>query len=159
VYTLEEEINMQTDRLADKAHANLPPEYKAHHYFFHFPEQSISIVLDGKKVMSRITRHVTHSTHHPSLEQYLREKEEWNDCMWNEIAWPSFKIAFNKIPSDRQPTITNMLYSVWCMNSRHFRDRAQLKLCCFCESEDEDWRHILSCPGTGATIKNERILG
>jgi hypothetical protein len=47
-----------------------------------------------------------------------------------------------------------MLYSFWCTNIRYFRDRAQLKLCCFCEqSEDEDWRHVLFCPGTGVTIK------
>jgi hypothetical protein len=87
------------------------------------------------------------------LEQYLRKKEDWNECTWHEIAWPSFKIAFNKIPYARQPTMAKMLYSFWCTNNRHFRDRAQLELCCFCESEDEDWRHVLSCPGTGATIK------
>jgi hypothetical protein len=38
-------------------------------------------------------------------------------------------------------------------NQTHSRDRVQLKLCCFCESEDEDWRHVLSCPGTCTTIK------
>jgi hypothetical protein len=51
-----------------------------------------------------------------------------------------------------------MLYSFWCKNTRCFRDRAQLKLCCFCESEDEDWRHVLSCPGTGVTIKRNIFL-
>jgi hypothetical protein len=30
-----------------------------------------------------------------------------------------------------------------------------MKHCCFCESKDEDWRHVLSCPGTGATIKKD----
>jgi hypothetical protein len=66
----------------------------------------VSLVLDGKKATSRITRNVAHSIHHPSLEKYLREIEEWSDSMWNEIAWPSFKISFNKIPSAKQPTIT-----------------------------------------------------
>jgi hypothetical protein len=87
-YTLEEEINMQTDQLAGKAHANLPPGYKARHNCLHFPEQNISIVFDGKKVTSIMKIHVAHIIHHPSLEQYLREKEEWNYCTWNEIAWP-----------------------------------------------------------------------
>jgi hypothetical protein len=64
-----------------------------------------------------------------------------------------FKIAFNKITPARQPTITKMLFSFWCSTSRHFRNRSQRKLCCFCDSEDEDWKHILSCPGLGATIK------
>jgi hypothetical protein len=46
-----------------------------------------------------------------------------------------------------------MLYSFWCTNIRQFRDRAQLRLCCLCGSEDGDWTHILSCPRTVATIK------
>jgi hypothetical protein len=30
--------------------------------------------------------------------------------------------------------------------------------CCFCEYTDEDWQHILTCPGSGATInRNESI--
>jgi hypothetical protein len=90
-YTLQEEINMQTDQLTGKAHTNLPPEYKARHDCLYFPEQNISIVLDSKKVTSRITRHVTHIIHHLSLEKYLHEKEEWNDCTWNDIVWPSLK--------------------------------------------------------------------
>jgi hypothetical protein len=128
LYTLQDKLNMQADRLAGKAQANIPPEYKARHDCIHFPEQKISIVFDIKKVMSRITRNVAHSIHHPSLKLYLHETEEWNYCTWNDIALPSLKTVFNKIPSSRQPTITKIIYSLWCTNIRHFRDRAQLKL-------------------------------
>jgi hypothetical protein len=123
------------------------------HDCLHYLEQKISLVFDGKKVTSRITINVAHGIHHPLLKKYLLEKESWKKCTWNEIAWPSFNIAFNKIPSTRQPTLTKMLYSCWCFNIRYFRDRAQVKLCCFCESGEEYWKHILSCPGIGATIK------
>jgi hypothetical protein len=118
-YTLQEEINMQTDNLAKKAHTNLPLEFKARHDCLHFPEHHISLLLNEKKVTSKITRHVLHIIHYPSLKKYLTEKEEWNECTWNEIAWSPFKIAFNKIPSARQPTITKMLFSFWCLNIRH----------------------------------------
>jgi hypothetical protein len=83
---LQEEINMQTDKLAGNAHTNLPLDFKAQHDCLHFPEQDISLVLDGKKVKSRITMHVAHIIHYPSLKQYLIEKEEWNECTWKEIA-------------------------------------------------------------------------
>jgi hypothetical protein len=155
-YTLQEKINMQTDNLAGKAHINLPLKFKAQHDFLHFPEHHIlhiSLVLNEKKVTFKITRHVSRSIQYPSLKKYLIEKEEWNECTWNEIGWPSFKIAFNKIPSARQPTITKMIFSFWCSNIRHFRDRSQRKLCCLCGREADDWNHILSCPGPGATIK------
>jgi hypothetical protein len=54
---------MQIDQLAGKAHANLPPGNKARHDFLHFPEQNISLVLDGKKVTSRIKLNVAHNIH------------------------------------------------------------------------------------------------
>jgi hypothetical protein len=118
----------------------------------HFPEQHISLVLNSKKVTSRITMHVARSIHYPSLNKHLIAKEEWNECTWNELAWPSFKIAFNKIPSAQQPMITKMLFSFWCSNNIHLRDRGQQKIFCFYESKEEHWRHILSSPGIGATL-------
>jgi hypothetical protein len=100
--------------------------------------------------------HVSHNIHYPSFKKYLMEKEEWNECTWNEIAWPSFKIAFNKISSARQPTIMKMIFSCWCSNSRHFLYISDWKLWCFCDSEDKYWKHILSYPGLRATIKRNK---
>jgi hypothetical protein len=40
-YTLQKEINMQTDNLAGKAHINLPLEFKARHDCLHFPKHHI----------------------------------------------------------------------------------------------------------------------
>jgi hypothetical protein len=79
-YILQEKINMQTDKLVGKAHTNLPLEFKPQHGGLHFPDQHISLVLDDKKVTSRITMHVAHSIHYPSLKKYLIEKEDWNEC-------------------------------------------------------------------------------
>jgi hypothetical protein len=104
-YKWKKQINIQTYKLAGNAHTNLPLDFKARHDCIRFPKQHISLVIDGKKVTSRITMHVAHSIHYLSLNTYLIEKEEWSECIWNEIAWPSFKMAFNKIPSARQPTI------------------------------------------------------
>jgi hypothetical protein len=39
----------------------------------------------------------------PKLEEYILKKEEWSPNMWDDIALRSFKIAFNKIPTARQP--------------------------------------------------------
>jgi hypothetical protein len=48
--------------------------------------------------------------------------------------------------------MTNMIFGFWCTNSRHRQDRVQEKKCCFCGADDEDWRHILTCNGTGSII-------
>jgi hypothetical protein len=75
-YALQEEINMQTDKLARKAHLNLPLEFKARHDCLHFPKHHISLVLNEKKVTSKITMHISHSIHYLSLKKYLTEKEK-----------------------------------------------------------------------------------
>jgi hypothetical protein len=89
---------MKADRLAGKVHANIPAEYKAHHDCLHFPEQNISLVLDGKKLTSRITRSVAHIIHQPPLEQYLREKECSNEYTWNEQPGPLSKLLSTRPP-------------------------------------------------------------
>jgi hypothetical protein len=48
--------------------------------------------------------------------------------------------------------MTKTIFSFWCTNSRHRRDRGQLKDCYFCGAPNEDWRHVLTCNGTGAII-------
>jgi hypothetical protein len=72
--------------------------------------------------------------------------------VFNSIAWDSFKIAFNKLTTARQIVTSKTIYSFCCTNTRHKRDRGQHKECCFCGYEDEDWRHVLLCQGTGALI-------
>jgi hypothetical protein len=74
-YTVQEEINTKTDRLAGNVHINLPNEYNAQQDCLHFPEQNIYLVLDGKKATSKNTRNVAYSIHKPELKQYLCEKE------------------------------------------------------------------------------------
>jgi hypothetical protein len=68
-YTLQEEIDMQTDNLSRKAHINLSLEFKARHDCLNFPEHHISLVLNEKKVTSKITMHVSHSIQYPSLKK------------------------------------------------------------------------------------------
>jgi hypothetical protein len=82
-------------------------------------------------------------------------REEWSQNTWVDIAWKSFTIAFNKTPTARQPTLTK-LSSLWCTDIQHRRNEERILQCCFCEHDDEDWKHILTCPGAGETInRNE----
>jgi hypothetical protein len=119
-------MNMQTDRLTGKAHANIQPEYKAHQDCLRFPEQNIPLLLDGNKVTSIITRNGAHIIHHPSLEKYLREKEEWSKRTWNEMA---FIQNFIEQDTLRQTTHNNKnALKFMVSNITHFHERAQLKL-------------------------------
>jgi hypothetical protein len=115
-YTDEEHINMLADKVAGTAHKSLPHDFTACYDSLHFPEQHILLCLQGQKVTSKITRNVAHSFHRPKLEEHIKVREEWSQNTWDNIAWKSFTIAYNKTPTARQPTLTKLIFSFWCTN-------------------------------------------
>jgi hypothetical protein len=99
LYIDQEGINMRTDKLARNAHTALPDDAKARHDSLHFLEQHISLCLNVQKVTSKITRNVSHIFHRPKLEECIKEREGWSQNTWEDIAWKSIKIRFNKTPA------------------------------------------------------------
>jgi hypothetical protein len=80
------------------------------------------------------------------------QEEGWTSNVYNYIAWDSFATAFNKLSSSLHVIVTKTIFSFWCTDDRHQRDRGQIKDCCFCGAPDEYWRHVMTCNGTGALI-------
>jgi hypothetical protein len=118
----------------------------------HFPEQQILIVIQQKKFTSRLPYRIANALHGPKLTNYLSEKEKWTPPLFHYIAWDSLNIVFNKLITARHIVTSKTLISFWCTNTRHKRDRSQHKECCLCGHEGEDWRHVITCQGTGALI-------
>jgi hypothetical protein len=151
-FTQHEELNVRTVTLAERAQSELPSDMKPRHNALHFPEQQISIVLRQCKVTSKLPFHISNAIHGPPLQEYMIQKENWAPLVFESIAWEYLSIAFNKLASAQQFTTSKTVYSFWCTNSRDRHDRRQIKDCYFCGSEDEDWRHVLTCNGTCAII-------
>jgi hypothetical protein len=148
----QEELNILMDALADKAQTPLPTYTDPRPDCLHFPEQQISIVIQQRKVTSRLPYHISNAIHGPELTKYLSEKEKWTPLVYRSIVWDSFNIAFNKLTTARQIVTSKTLYSCWCTNTHNKRDRGQHKEFCLCVHEGEDWCHVLTCQGTGAII-------
>jgi hypothetical protein len=102
--------------------------------------------------MSHLPYKISNAIHSPKLTKYLADKESWPMSLYNSIAWDFLKIAFNKLTTSRQIVTAETMFSFWCTNLQHKRDREKLKECNFCGDENEDWRHFLTCQGTGALI-------
>jgi hypothetical protein len=151
-FSPQEERNILTDALDGKAQSSLPTDMKPRPDCHHFPEQQISIVIQQRKVTSCLPYHIANAIRGPKLTKYLSEKGKWTPLVYRPIAWDSFNIDFNKLTTAHQIIMSKTLYSFWCTSTRHKRDRGKHKECCFCGHEDEDWRHVLTCQGTGAII-------
>jgi hypothetical protein len=90
--------------------------------------------------------------HGPTLCTSTTQKEGWSSYTYDSAAWESFATAFSKLTPAQQTTKTKTIFSFWSKNSRHRRDRGHIKDFCFCGVQNEDWRHVLTCYGTGAII-------
>jgi hypothetical protein len=128
-YTDQEQINMRAEKLAGTVHKALPHDFTSHQDNLHFPEQHISLCLQGQKVTSKITRNVAHSFHRPKPEEHIKVREEWSQNTWDDIAWKSFTIAFNKMPTARPTTLTKLIFSFWCTNIQHQQNQGKILNC------------------------------
>jgi hypothetical protein len=151
-FSPQEQLSILTDALATKAQTSPRPDMKPRTQCLHFPEQQTYIVIQKKKVTSRLPYHTVNAIHGHKLTNYLSEKEKWTQPVLHSIAWDSFKIAFKKRTNACQIVMSKTLYSCWCTNTQHTHDRGQHKECCFCGHEDEDWRHVLTCRGNVVII-------
>jgi hypothetical protein len=105
----------------------------------------VSIIIKQHKVTSHLPYKISNAIHGPKLTKYISEKEKWSPLVFRSIAWVYFSMAFNKLTTAHQIVTTKTMYSFWCKNSRHKRDRGRHK-------EIEDWHHVITRQETGAII-------
>jgi hypothetical protein len=79
LYSKQEELNITTDTLAERAHTELPDELKPRHDALQFPEKHISVVISQNKVTSRLPLHITNMIYGPALCTCTSQKEGWMD--------------------------------------------------------------------------------
>jgi hypothetical protein len=92
-FSPQEELNILTDRLADKTQTSLPTDNKPRPDYLHFPEQQISNIIQQRKVTTRLPYHIANAMHGPKLTKYLSEKEKWTQLVFHSINWDSFNIS------------------------------------------------------------------
>jgi hypothetical protein len=89
---------------------------------------NLCLVMQDHKVTSPPPPyHISNAIHGPKLTEYLTSKEIWTTAVFQSTTWDSFQIAFNKLTTARQIVTTKMIYSFCCTNSRHRRNRGQMK--------------------------------
>jgi hypothetical protein len=126
-FSPQEELNILTDGLADKAQNLIPTDMKPRTECLHFPEEQVSIFFQQHKVTSRLPYHISNAIYGPTLTKYLSEKERWPPSVFRSIAYDSFSIAFNKLTTARKIVTKKTMYSFWCTNKRNRCDRGQHK--------------------------------
>jgi hypothetical protein len=119
-FSTQEELNICADKLVERAQIKLSGDLKPRPGCLQFLEQQ-------KNASSKRPVHIANVIHGPILEAYLMGKEGWTRNKFNEIAWNSFKIAFDKFNTARQAITTKLLYSFWSTNTRQRCDRGQIR--------------------------------
>jgi hypothetical protein len=96
---MQEELNILTDDLVERAQTELSLALRPRHDTLHFPEQQISVIIAKKKVTSRLAFHISNMIHGPSLCTSMMQKEGWSTHAYTSITLDSFATTFNKLTS------------------------------------------------------------
>jgi hypothetical protein len=86
------------------------------------------------------------------LREYLMEKEQWNEGTFDNICWKIQKVALKRMSKARQMAIAKLVHNLAFTGARHTQWYGGTKECCLCNSQYEDWRHMMPCQSIDAEL-------
>jgi hypothetical protein len=80
------------------------------------------------------------------------DKEQWNEGTFDNICWKLQKVALKRMSKARQMAIAKLVHNLAFTGARHTQWYGGTKECCLCNSQYEDWRHVISCQSIDAEL-------
>jgi hypothetical protein len=71
------------------------------------------------------------------------------------VDWNAFETAFKQLSKNRQTAVSKSCHNLWHTGKRNGQVYRGKKSCFFCNNEEEDWNHVLSCGSLDATMARE----
>ena len=102
---IEAQLNIESDRLAELGYhlAASPQE--------HLPGTKISVYLDGQYISdSNMRRNINHKEHSQPLQDYIKQKYEWEDEIMTQIDWDLCQETLDKRPIHQSTNIIKYIY-------------------------------------------------
>jgi hypothetical protein len=143
-----ERINVEADLLADQIREEARGVYGARPNCTHWPIEKATLFIRRKKITSNKKYHLTSQLTDPKLRAHIMAKEECSEHTFKKVDWNAFKTAFKRLSKNRQTAVSKSCHSLWHTGKRN----GQIYRGCFCNTEEEDCNHVLSCGSLDATM-------
>jgi hypothetical protein len=91
----------------------------------------------------------------PEVLTHIMLKEEWSEHTFIKLDCTAFETAFKRLSKHRQTAVSKSCHNLWHTGTRNGQIYRGRKSCCFCNTEEEYWNHVLSCGSLYATMARE----
>jgi hypothetical protein len=153
--TCDERLKIIADLLADSTRANARGLYGDRPNCPHWPVEKATIFIEGMKVTSGMKQQLYSQLLDRKLKEYIIDKEKWTQYTFDSVAWRECETAFKRLKKNKQGNIIKACFNLWHTRRNHVRYYGGNKSCCVCNTQDEDWIHILTCPSIKAFMNLE----
>jgi hypothetical protein len=153
--TRDERLNIEADLLADKRREEARGPYRARPNCPHWPVEKTTLFIQGKKVTSGMKQQLASQLSDGKLKDYIIEKKKWTQYTFDSVAWREYEIAYKRLSNNKQVNISKACFNIWHTerkNGSYYRGK---KSGCLCNTLEEDWIHILTCPSINAFMNRE----
>jgi hypothetical protein len=99
--------------------------------------------------------HLTSQLMDQKLRAHIMVKEKWSAHTFDKVDWTAFKTAFKRLSKNIQTTVSKSYHNLWHTGKRNGQIYRGKKSCCFYNTEEKDWNHVLSCGSLDATVARE----
>jgi hypothetical protein len=142
--TLPEQLNVRCDAIAK---AYLQEAIRANDYIIDiFPEERITIEINGKKVRSSIRKELYKQWGEKSAKHLFNRQGKVTSAAFNLIHWPSVGKAMSTFPDTFQDWVTRHILDFNGCNRYLSRwKKGVINVCSSCGRPNEDTKHITRC--------------
>jgi hypothetical protein len=138
--TRDERLNILAYLLADTTRNNARGTYGARPSCPHWPAEKATFFIKGTKITSGMKKKLASDLSDGKLHDYIIDKEKWSQYNFDIVAWIDYETA---------------CFNLWHTGRKNARYSGGEKGCCMCNSQEENWIHILTCPSIEACMNRE----
>jgi hypothetical protein len=113
------------------------------------------LFIQGTKNTSGMKQQQASQLSEEKLKDYVIEKKKCTLHTFASVTLRDYKIAFKRLSKNRQVNISKACFNLWHMGRENGWYYGGKKSGCMCNSPEEDWIHILTCPSIDACMSRE----
>ena len=135
------------------AHLNIVADSETHQTYKtrpHFqqtpslPSSQATLVLNGSRVISKMTAHASLAYYRPIMADYFHQKFGWDNITFSNIDWDSSEKEYCRLSPGRRLASFKLQNGMWPTNKTlHQRQQAPFPLCSRCNLNPETHNHVL----------------
>jgi hypothetical protein len=114
--------------------------------------ETCALFIRGSNITSRMKERLTQQLLDAYLRAYLEKKELWSAQQFESLDWTNYRSAFKRLSKGWQTAVVKATHNIWHTVTWHQQYFGEAKACYMCNFDTEDWRNVLACGSTDASL-------